>query len=224
MESPNGYYVTQKTKLLTDFQENFVKFGRSIISSHFGDDLTDTILKETYQEYEALIPKIPQVSDWSATKLIESTWSLALYRVLKMHGKTVEEAGQISCEIISARFNSIPLPLRRLMAEKFLSKSSLQEMKKAAAESQKRLYPEDNVWSFVEGDGVEFDYGMDFTECAIYKFFRAQGASELAPYMCLHDFIVGKAFGSELVRTTTIAEGGKKCDLRYKRSKETKQG
>lgn len=221
MQSRSGYYVAQKTKLLTDFQENFVKFGRSIMSSRFGDDLTDMILKETYQEYEALIPEIPQVSDFTTRKHIESTWSLALYRVLKRHGKTVEEAGQISCEILSARLNSIPLPLRRVTAEKGFSK---EEMIKAAKESQKRLYPEDSVWSFVEGDGVEFDSGVDFTECGVGKFFRAQGASELVPYMCQQDFIVAKAFGMELVRTTTIAEGGKKCDLRYKRSRETKQG
>jgi hypothetical protein len=214
VESASGYYVTQKTKLLTDFQENFVKFGRSIMISHFGDDLADTILKETYQEYEALIPRIPYngENDIGATKLIESTWSLALYRVLKMHGKTVEEAGQISCEILSAGLNSIPLPVRR--PEKFFSKSIWQ---KSATESQKRLYPEANVWSFVEGDSVEFDYGMDFTECDIRKFFHAQGADELVPYMCLHDSIVAKAFGIEMVRTTSLLDGDEKCDLRYKR-------
>lgn len=226
MDSPKGYYVTQKPKLLRDFQKRYVKFARGILISHFGDALTDMVLKETRHEYEALIPQLPyngSENDAGTRKLVESTWALASYRALKKHSRTVEEAGQISCEILSAQFNSIPLPLRSLMTENFFSKG-LQEMKKAATESQKRLYPQGSVFIFVEGDGVEFDYGIDFMECEVAKFFHAQGADELMPHMCLHDFIVSKAFGTELVRTTTLAEGCEKCDLRYKRIKQTKQG
>jgi hypothetical protein len=62
---------------------------------------------------------------------------------------------------------------------------------------------------------------MDTTECAICKFFHAQGADELTPYMCLTEFAVSKALNMGLVRTTTIAEGGEKCDPRYKRGRET---
>jgi hypothetical protein len=80
------------------------------------------------------------------------------------------------------------------------------------------------VWSFVEGDGAEFDFGTDITECAIKKFLCAQGADELTPYLCRIDFAVSRAFGMGLSRTMTIAEGGEKCDFRYKRGRETKQG
>jgi hypothetical protein len=41
--------------------------------------------------------------------------------------------------------------------------------------------------------------------------------------MCLTDFAVSKALGMGLIRTTTIAEGGVKCDFRYKRGRETMQ-
>jgi len=97
-------------------------------------------------------------------------------------------------------------------------------MKKCAAESQKRLYPGDWVWSSFEGDGKEFDSGADFTECAICKFFRAQDASDLAPYLCRTDFAVSRAFGMGLVRTMTLAEGEDRCDFNYKRGRETEQG
>ena len=48
---------------------------------------------------------------------------------------------------------------------------------------------------FVEGDGDDFDWGMDYTECGIVKFLRAQGAGDLAPYFCLADFPMSDAFG-----------------------------
>jgi len=78
--------------------------------------------------------------------------------------------------------------------------------------------------SFVEGTGRGFDYVTDMTECAIVKFLHTQDADELTPYLCRVDFAVSRAFGMGLVRTTTIAEGGEKCDFRYKRGRETAPG
>jgi len=77
------------------------------------------------------------------------------------------------------------------------------------------------VCTFVEGDGETFDYGLDVTECGICKFYHAQGADELAPYMCLSDYVVSRAFGRGLVRYKTIAEGAEVCDFRYKQGRET---
>ena len=80
-----------------------------------------------------------------------------------------------------------------------------------ALESQKRQYVYDWVYSVVEGDGESFDYGLDFVECGICKFFHAQGADEFVRYMCRLDFIMSEWMGMGLVRTTTIAKGGEKC-------------
>jgi len=56
----------------------------------------------------------------------------------------------------------------------------------------------------------------------VVKFFHCQGADELVPYMCRLDYAMSKAMGMGLVRTTTLAEGGEKCDFRFKRGRETK--
>jgi hypothetical protein len=221
----DDYYVAQRSRLLRDFDKN-EKYSRRILASHCGDDLADTILKETRREYEALIPEIPYVGgnkNIMETYLIQSTWALALFRALKNHGKTAEETGSICYEMIEAQLYSYPGLLRNLVG-RWYSLRHRSSMEKGAVESQKRLYPENWLWSFVQGDGKEFDFGTDMTECAICKFFHAQGADELTPYMCLTDFAVSKALGIGLVRTTTIAEGGAKCDFRYKRGRETKQG
>jgi hypothetical protein len=195
------------------------KHVRKVLVSRYGDDLSNTILKETRQEYETLIPELPYVGGKKnifTIYLIQSAWALALYRVLKIHGKTVEETGKIIYEALEAQLRSYPKFLRYLLGKWMFAKYRLNRQ---AAESQKRHYPEDWVWSFIKGDGKEFDFGMDFTECAICKFFHIQGADEFTPFLCLSDFPISKAFGIGLVRTSTLAEGAEKCDFRYKRGR-----
>ena len=225
LASFDDYYVAQRAKLLRDF-DNFAKHGSKILVSHYGDELAGSILQEARVEYEALIPYIPYVGGKKnvlTTNLIQSAWALALFRVLKLRGKTAEETGKICYEMVEAQLYSHPRFLLTLVGRWYFARHR-SSMKKGAGESQRRLYPEDWVWSFVQGDGKEFDFGYDMAECAICKFFHAQGADELTPYLCRTDFAVSKALGTGLIRTTTIAEGGEKCDFRYRRGRETKQG
>jgi hypothetical protein len=68
---------------LRDFDKFFGKYGRRVLVSHYGKDLADTIVKETYHEYEELIPKLPYVGGKKNTltkSLIQSAWALALFR------------------------------------------------------------------------------------------------------------------------------------------------
>jgi len=97
----------------------------------------------------------------------------------------------------------------------------LKRLRKRAAESQKRQYPGDYVYTFVEG-GEEFDYGVDYVECASCKFLSEQGAPELAPCLCVIDVLYSEKFGWGLVRTMTLAEGYEKCDFRFKKGGVTR--
>jgi hypothetical protein len=94
-------------------------------------------------------------------------------------------------------------------------------LKKRARQSQVHRYAGDYVFSFVEGNGIEFDFGVDYTECGTCKFLAQQGASELAPYICTVDDIYSKAFHWGLTRTMTLAQGHAKCDFRFKKGAKT---
>lgn len=156
--------------------------------------------------------------------LIGSSHSLAIYRVLIKHGKSVAEIGKIIYEIVEARLNRLPSPVLRLYGKLKYGKSYRERLKKQAIISQKKQYPGDYVFTYIEGDGKEFDYGYDITECGVCKFLHAQDADELAPFLCLVDFPLSKAFGRGLVQNMTIAEGAEKCDFRYKKGRDTKEG
>lgn len=51
------------------------------------------------------------------------------------------------------------------------------------------------------------------------KLCRDEGCFELAKYLCRLDFVLADLMDLELARTTTIAEGGGRCDFRYRRKR-----
>ena len=135
-------------------------------------------------------------------------------------GQTVEQAGRIIYETFETMADH-PAWMLRLVGGLKYGEAYVERLRTAAVASQQRRYPGDWVSTFVEGDGETFDYGLDISECGICKFYHAQGAGELAPYMCLSDYVVSRAFDRGLVRYKTIAEGAEVCDFRYKQGGET---
>jgi hypothetical protein len=207
----------------TDLFNLYVESTQEVLTLHFGDDVAETILRDTWQEYETLLPEVPYIGgekNLNAENLLVSAYCLAKYRVLKARGQTTEEVGKIIYEAYETA-TDLPGWLRGVVGRLKYGKKNQERWSEQAAESQKRQYPGDWVFTFVEGDGEEFDYGLDFTECGICKLYHAQDADELTPYLCLMDDAVSKAFNRGLVRHKTLAEGADVCDFRYKKGRET---
>jgi hypothetical protein len=88
-------------------------------------------------------------------------------------------------------------------------------------ESQEKRYPEGYVYEFVEGDGENFDYGVNYLECAVYKFFKVQDAERFVPFICIYDFVMARAAGYGFNRTQTIWNSAPFCDFRYSKNGTT---
>ena len=219
----DNFYTSQRARLLKEFDQ-VVRRIREIFVSRYGEELTDTMIGGVRHEYETLIPELPYVGGKQPFTrfIISSGWFLAMYRVLRSQGGTVEEAGELVYESSKAFLRAYPGFLRRLFGHTIFSRRRLRRLRKHAAESQERQYPGDYVYTFVEGDGEEFDFGVDYTECAVCKFLSEQGAPELAPYICSADEIYSEALGWGLMRTMTLADGHEKCDFRFKRGGKTR--
>ncbi len=222
-EGTQTYFISRKSKLLRDF-DNLTKRAKTALASQYGSEFAGTVVTEAREEYSKLIPEIPYVGHYRIlVRFITGTAvSLAIYKALRNHGKPVEEAGKLYYLICKAILSSYPGIVRWIIGRVSFSKLFLRAAKKGALESQKRLYPGGYVFSFVQGDGKEFDYGVDYFECGGCKFLSQQGASELAPYICTADIVYSDLFGWGLVRTKTIAEGFEKCDFRFKKGGKTR--
>jgi hypothetical protein len=216
------YYLDRKTRLLRHFDQ-FSTTVKEVLASQYGEDDAEEVTQEIRREYESLIPQIPYIGGMKnrlTGNLVGTTSSLAVFKVLRARGETTEYIGKLHQQMVETYLSSLPKWRFRLMRGVLstrLGQLVIKRMlKRAAAASQRREYAEDFVFHFVEGDGQEFDFGIDYTECAVVKFFRAQGAHEFTRYVCLFDYPHSELSGTGLVRTMTLAEGAEKCDFRFR--------
>jgi hypothetical protein len=214
-----GYALLRDPDPLADFYASTEK----VLSARFGQSWAEVLLHDIRREYEALALDAPTIggaenvfTEW----LTYGVYYLTVYRVLASQDQSIEQVERIIYETYEVMADR-PQWLIGLVGSLKYNQGYIEQLKSAAAVSQERRYPEDWVCTFVEGDGETFDYGLDITECGICKFYHAHGADELAPYMCLSDYVVSRAFGRGLVRYKTIAEGAEVCDFRYKQGRET---
>jgi hypothetical protein len=214
-----GYALLRDPDPLADFYASTEK----VLGTRFGQNQAEMLTQDIRWEYEGLHPEVPYIggeenmfTEW----LTYGVYYLAVYHVLKSLGQTVEQTGRIIYETYEVMADR-PQWLIRLVGSLKYGEGYVERLRAAATVSQERHYLGNWVCTFVEGDGKAFAYGLDITECGICKFYHAQGADELAPYMCLSDCVVSRAFGRGLVRYKTIAEGAEVCDFRYMQGRET---
>ena len=223
------YYTSRKDRLMRDYDKASKVLGR-VLTARYGVNFAAAIRKEARQEFEALIPQLPYIGgrkNRHTRSVIGTSYGLALYRAMTAHGKPVEESGAVHYAFSKAVLDSLPWTsklgfwfLRVLLSArpgKVLFKAVLKRRTRIIRE---RRIPGNVFGYYVEGQGDEFDCGVDITECPIADFFRAQGAGEFAPYVCLYDFPSSELWGTGLVRTMTLAEGAEKCDDRFRLGKE----
>ena len=215
-------YVSRESQLLKRFDRSIGRV-RQALAARYGTTQADSLIRESRREYETIIPQIPYIGDKNPLLvfLLPTTRYLAVYRTLQRQGRTIDDAAQVVHDMGEAEFKAIPGLVRRVIAYLWFSPWFLGRLRSRAAESQERKYPGGYVFAYVEGNGEDFDYGIDYTECASCKFLSAQDALELAPYACAVDRVASEMLGWGLSRTMTLAEGREKCDFRFKRGGKT---
>ena len=215
-------YLYRQNKIMKTFDKLLARVQPSV-SAWLGEEQAELFMLEARQEYEALIPRIPYIGDSSLALgfFLPTTRYLAVYRALQRQGRTVEEAGRLIYRMGTEEALSMPLLGRRIMKVLWFSRWFRSFAKKRAIKSQQRMYPGHFVENYVEGDGREFDYGIDYIECANCKFLQAENAFEIAPYVCATDKPTSELMGWGLYRTTTIADGSPICKFRFKKDGPT---
>jgi len=218
-----SYYLPKKSKLLKDFDKT-ADLAQDYLVKRYGKELADRLYSETRQEYEKIIPEIPHIEGPRARALnlflLIVAQELAVYRIMKKHGKSLGEAWEICHEAIKLRMEKFS-KIKRWLLKKLMYSNFLMKKVKRRAERGEQLKFGDFEVKYLIGDGKEFDWGVDYVACGNYNFLKAQGAEEFAPYVCLSDIALGDALGWGLIRTQTIADGCESCDFRFKKGSET---
>ena len=212
-------------ELTADFQ-NVIEGAKRFWVPEFGLERTDTMVQQALALFGRLLPELPDVGgekNWDAKFIPIAAWCVALYGPMRKAGKTAEDVGCLVYELNKSSL--VDRCDENAIAERdnFFSQEYSDKMRVWAEWTQKREYPANWVAKFITGDGEEFDYGYDYSECALVKYFKAQGVPELAPYMCVNDFPNSSCISSGLWRTKTIAQGDDICNFRYKKDRPVVQ-
>ena len=215
-------YLHRKKQLMKTFDKLLARVKPSV-SAWLGEQQAMQFMQDARQEYEALIPRIPYIGESSLALgfFLPVTRYLAVYRVLHRQGRTLEDAGRLIYFIGTEEAKAIPYLGRRVMEVLWFSRWFRGLAKKRALKSQQRRYPAHFVMNYVEGDGQEFDYGIDYIECANCKFLQAENAFEIASYVCATDKPISELMGWGLYRTTTIADGSPIGKFRFNKGGAT---
>jgi hypothetical protein len=219
-----GYYTARKAELLKDFDKT-ADLVKDTVVSRYGADLADTLYRACRAEYEALITHIPYVTGFRAralnTFLVISAQELAVYKGMKKHGKTAEEAWEICHDALRLRMTHYS-PVKRWLLKRVMFSGIVKRRFQQRAESGEIHNLGDFQVRFVSGNGEDFDFGVDYLACGINKFVRAHGGEEFAPYVCMSDIALSDAMDWGLIRTETLADGCERCNFRFKKGGVTR--
>ena len=220
--SKQNYYQSKKKKLMKQFNKA-INTLRPIFTEKYGETMTATLIEEIRNEYSNIIPRLPYVGGKQTfTQFIISTgWYLALYRILKKRGITINEIGKLIDQLVEKYLATYPKLLIKMFSRGFFSKRRMKEIQKGAEKSLLRSNPDSYVFHYIPGDGKEFTFGVDYLECGSLKFLRKEGAEELAPIVCRADIFYSKILGWGLKRTKTLAEDFDVCDFRFRKGAKT---
>jgi len=135
--------------------------------------------------------------------------------------KSVEDVIELSIFLTNHYLNKIPKWIARIGGRFLSGRIARRSLKKQAVKSQLKEYPEDWLYTVEDGDKVNNDMIMDFSECAVIKLYQKYDAMELAPYCNFADVLMSKAMNLGLVCNPHLGSGGKTCNFQYKRGRET---
>lgn len=218
-----NFYIKNEKKLRAQFAKKQDSFEKVLLED-FSTPETQAILDSMDGRFQELLPRLPYIggnSNLLTENLVVSAWFLSLYKALHERGHSDDYIGDLCYRIAEDFVNKQPKWAAHVQG--WLAQTSLFKMmfRKLSNKSKKRQYPADFVVQYVGGDGQNYDYGFDFTECGICKLFHAENADNFTKHMCRIDYLTTSFNGIELIRTGTIANGAEKCDFRFRKLQKT---
>lgn len=100
-------YQPRKARLLRNL-DRWVARVRPLLLSRYGEERTAALIRDSRQEYEALVPQIPYIGDRNPLLifLLPTSRHLAVYRALQRQGEPVEAAGRLIYEMSEAELRA----------------------------------------------------------------------------------------------------------------------
>jgi hypothetical protein len=212
-----NYYVNNKVKYM-GMLDGFEKSVHEVLERYVEQSRANQVITISRQKFEAFLPQIPYIGGEKnrlSRNLFGAAYKMQMIPSLEQIGFTTREIGKIGYETMESYYEKIPWYKKWFVVHFAMTAGNY---RKGARRSQQRKYPEDWVYEYIEGDGKNFDLGVNFTECGIAKLYKKYGMEHYLPYLCICDYATYGTFGVELKRSQTIGNGAPLCDFRFKKN------
>ena len=149
-----------------------------------------------------------------ATYLKLSVLAATMVKLYKEIGMTEYEIGEYIYKTADAYYRLSPIK-KWIQFRLFFSRLNIRQILKRQEISEKH---ENGINGFkikyIEGTNQN-EFGVDYLKCGICDYFARKNMFEYVKYCCLVDYAIMKNMGISFSRTTTLGNGGKKCDVRF---------
>ena len=220
----NNYYVSRKSRMLKEFNGVF-KSTRKVLPQFFNENKVNKLQDECRQEYLGFFPYLPFIGgkeNMETINIIYGAILLSIIRTMEKEGLIKEQIGKLLFDTVYHYLYSKPSFLRKISGKIISSGFYINKIKENIKQSQLKKYNGNFVKELVESDEENFQFGYNYTECALHTMYKKYNAEEYLQYVCLADYIVYRSLGLGFFRTQTIANGAPHCDFRFHKNCETR--
>ncbi|NYB72810.1 L-2-amino-thiazoline-4-carboxylic acid hydrolase [Sedimentibacter hydroxybenzoicus DSM 7310] len=218
-----NYYREGQDELFSLLNDYIDKTLTKMMQSDYEIEKCKEINKKVNKAFDELIDAMPYIGggeNFLSDNIVEATIYLAVYKVLKEEGISVEKIGRIIHKgyIENIESNNEEIDRLKNCGEIMFTDENKKDLEESAIRSKDRMYKDDFIVEFVEGDEKSYDFGLNTFQCPVYNFFKEQGAEQFTKYVCDIDFIRSKYLMSGLKRDRCLSEGDNVCEFRWKRN------
>ncbi|MDJ0839639.1 MAG: L-2-amino-thiazoline-4-carboxylic acid hydrolase [Acidobacteriota bacterium] len=175
-------------------------------------DKSVQVWRSTRTWQSRLAPKRPRHSASVNFMMRYFEWSCALYRALQEHGMSRADAAALVGAVMSDVYQPVSTAWFKLSRVRSAKRET--RVKWLLGMMTRHFFSSPFRHRHLPSEtGVAFDV----TLCPLANYFKDQGVPELTPHAaCNLDHCAARAFGVDLVRSQTIADGSAHCDFRWK--------
>ena len=202
--------------------ELFLRSARPILARDHGEAFAEKTVAAAREAYVRVKPEVPDIGGLRNVfqpVMAVNGGLVALHLAMKQQGGKAEDAVRVCQEVFDGWLRRVPGFVLRAVGRLAFSGPSRRYFERQARRSQERRYAEDFVWRIENGPDGELS--MVFDECAVNKWYDAQGLRELKPYCNFADVTYSRLMGMGVDAHETIGLGCEKCALRFKHGRET---
>ena len=200
----------------------FLRSVHPVLIRHHGKTMADEVIAAAREEFQLVRTQVPDIGgarNAFQPVMTVNGWLASLHRAMSGRGKGAEDTIRVCQEAFEISLRKLPGFVLRAIGRMAMSGPARGYFERQARRSQQRRYAEDFVWRVERG--ADGEMSLVFDECAVNKWYDAQGLQELKPFCNFVDVTYSRLMGMGVDATQTIGLGCDQCSLRYKIGRET---